>query len=259
MRFLIGSVLIGSMAAFALMAQVQVAADARELLMRSGGAAVTANTVRMEGTESSELVNGASRQDKSGSFSVASSGARTRSETRLDIKTGDNTELIVVDGTNRWRYSPSTNEYRQSAAPSGPTNDALGRVRFSRDPAGFRDAKIMREETIEFGGQQTPCFVVHAAYRKLPGNSTALDVERTVWIAKSNDLVLRDVWEFTLDSAASLSLGKSWLTTDYTTIDWDIPLADDLFAFHPPEGCNSDAFAALCIRGQNQFMIFSAV
>ena len=217
------------------MAQVPVAPDARELLMRSGGAAVTANTLRMEGTESSELVYGASRQDKSGSFSVASSGPRTRSETKI----GDNIELIVVDGTNRWRYNRSANEYRQSPAPTGPANDALGRIRFSRDPTGFRDAKILREETLEFGGRQNPCFIVYAAYRNLPGNSTARDVERTVWIAKSNDLVLRDVWDFALDSSASLSLGKSRLTTDYTTIEWDIPLSDDLFVFHPPEGSRS--------------------
>jgi len=214
----------------------------------------------MEGTEASELVYGATRRENSGSFLLAVSGARTRLETKfadrspgsaetspgsVETSTGsaetspgsaEISELSIVDGASRWRYNRAANVYWQYPAPAGPTNDALGRIRFSRDPADFRDAKILRQETMEFGGLQTPCFVVHAAYSKLPGNARAVDVERTVWIAKSNYLVLRDVWEFTLDAAASLSMGKSRVTTDYTKVEWDIPLADDLFVFHPPEG-----------------------
>jgi TonB family protein len=232
-------ILIGSIASAALLAQAQVSPDARDLLMRSGGAAATANTVRMQGTESSELVYGATSRENSGSFSLAVSGARTRLETKfVETSPGsaEASELSIVDGTSRWRYNRAANVYWQYPAPAGPTNDVLGRIRFSRDPAGFRDGKILRQETMEFGGLQTPCFVVHAAYSKLPGNATAIDVERTVWIAKSNYLVLRDVWEFTMDAAASLSMGKSRVTTDYTAVEWDIPLADDLFVFHPPDG-----------------------
>jgi len=200
-------ILIGSIASAALLAQAQVSPDARDLLMRSGGAAATANTVRMQGTESSELVYGATSRENSGSFSLAVSGVRTRLETKFaetSPGSAETSELSIVDGASRWRYNRAANVYWQYPAPAGPTNDVLGRIRFSRDPAGFRDGKILRQETMEFGGLQTPCFVVHAAYSKLPGNATAIDVERTVWIAKSNYLVLRDVWEFTMDAAASL-------------------------------------------------------
>jgi TonB family protein len=69
---------------------------------------------------------------------------------------------------------------------------------------------------------------------------------RTVWIAQSNDLILRDTWEFETDSASSLALGKSRVTTDYTLIEWGMPLAGDLFVFHPPEG--SRAVAAMAPR-----------
>jgi hypothetical protein len=119
--------------------------------------------------------------------------------------------------------------YSKGLPPSGATNDPFGRLKFSRDPAQFHDAKVEREESVPFEGQQTPCYVVHALYNYMPGNPGASDVTRTVWIAKANGQILRDTWDSTSTLAGSLSPNRVHLTTAYSVIECGRLVADDLF------------------------------
>jgi TonB family protein len=226
--------------ACALIAQSQTPPDARSLLIRSGGAVLTADTVRLQGTETSDIVAPASRRKLENSFSIAlASGGRMR----LQRKSGDSTVLQIADGSSLWTYRSADNTYSQSPAPRGQS-DGLSKLRYGRDPANFTGARVEREEGLEFGGKSVSCYVVSAKYSGVPANPMAREIEPglmepatgTVWIAKSNDLILRETWEFSTDSASSLALGKSRVTTDYTVVEWGMPLAGDLFVFHPPEG-----------------------
>lgn len=226
--------LLGFFPALALLAQSQAAPDAGGLLMRSGGSVLTADTVRLEGTESRILVLPASRRTSNDSFSFR----RSRDRLRFETKSDDSTTLRISDGARVWRYTSGSNSYtyQEKPTPDRLANDPFGRIKFSRDPADFRDARVDREESLEFGGRQVPCYVVRAAYDFIPGSPQAWDVVRTVWIAKDTGWVLRDVWAYSTNAAASLAMGKSSITTDYTAIETGVPLADNLFVFHPPEG-----------------------
>jgi TonB family protein len=201
--------------------------------MRSGGAVLMADTIRLEGTETYEVVIQGRPQTTSGSFTLQlSTGGRMR----LEGLGANSRSLHIRDGENAWNYLAATRMYTKTPQTRGPTNDGYGRLKFSRDPAAFRDPKVEREETLEFGGRQVACYVVHAAYQSMPGNPGAREVTRTVWIAKSDDRIFRDTWEVTEVLGPGLPSVPARMTTNYTVIESGMPLPDDLFVFHPPDG-----------------------
>jgi TonB family protein len=220
----------------ALAAQPQTP-DARALLIRSGGPAMMADTVRLKGTEATELNRAEVHRSTEDTFTLERS---TGGRMRIEGKVGDVTVLQIADGSSNWTYVSSTKVYVQAAMPHGPTADGFGRIKFARDPAGFSDARVEREESLEFGGKTVPCYVVRASYAAMPANPSARDVVRTVWIAQSGELILRDSWEFSVGPAAPAP-ARSHITTNYSLIEWAIPLADDHFVFHPPEGSHAYA------------------
>jgi TonB family protein len=144
--------------------------------------------------------------------------------------------LRIEDGANAWIYFSAPRTYSKSAQPSGPGNDPFGRLKFSRDPALFHDARIERVETVQFGGQPVSCYVVQAAYQSMPGNHGAWNVTRTVWIAEGDGRVLRDTWDYITNPTSAAASGKGHITDDYTVIESGIPLADGRFVFTPPDG-----------------------
>jgi outer membrane lipoprotein-sorting protein len=180
------------------LALAQAPPDARALLMRSGGSTLLADTVRLEGTESDAVVFQSETQTVEDSFKLQRSGARMRLETTSMIWTG----LTVADGKYVWTNLSRNHAYTKVPQTNGSTNDPFGRLKFSRDPAMFRDAAVEREEAVKFGGLPVRCYVVRASYGAMPGNPGASDITRTVWISQADDRILRDVWDFTTNPGA---------------------------------------------------------
>jgi outer membrane lipoprotein-sorting protein len=149
--------------------------------------------------------------------------------------------LEISDGQIVWPYTSNSNAYIKTPWSGNPRNDELDRLKFSRDPASFHDAAIQRDETLEFAGQKVPCYVVRASYRSMPDSPGAHDLTRTVWIAKSNDQILRDMWDYTASAAPLLVESKVRVTTGYSVIEAGIPLAADRFLFSPPPGAGCRA------------------
>jgi outer membrane lipoprotein-sorting protein len=206
---------------------------ARELLARSGGAALTAHTVRLEGMEQTELVAPGLRETVEVSFSLwVADGGRMR----WQRKTGDSDLLQIADGRTVWTYLPATKNVSQTPERVDVTADVIERLKFGRDAAHFHDPQVEREETVAFGGRQVECSVVRANYASMPGFPAARGITRSVWIAKDTYLVLRDTWEFSMNAGAALAPRKSHITTDYTRIEWGVPLARERFEFHAPTG-----------------------
>ena len=216
-----------------LIAQPDSPPDARSLLMRSGETLLMSDSARLEGTETGEIVfpNGPVTTTSTFLMQRASGG-----RIRLEVTSGSPQMLEIADGKNVWTYFPQSHAYTQGLEPKGPINDQFGRLKFSRDPAAFRDARIEREESLPFGGQQVNCYVIHAAYNAMPGNPTATEVTRTVWIAKDTAQILRDTWDFTASLTTPFTRPHVRLTTDYSVIEPGISLAGDLFTFTPPSG-----------------------
>jgi|ERR1017187_9910979 hypothetical protein len=95
-----------------LMAQSSPPPDGRSLLMRSVGSILTADTVRLEGTESSAMVAPASQRRFENSFSITlASGGRMR----LQRTSGDSTVLQISDGSTLWSYRSADKTYSQRA------------------------------------------------------------------------------------------------------------------------------------------------
>jgi TonB family protein len=235
MRFLIGLV-----PALALLAQSQTPPDARALLMRAGNSVLMADTVRLAGKETSEI-----ELRDGGHLTVADSFELERStggRVRLETSGTDSPMLLVADGQYVWTYFARTQNYVKSAESITPANDAFGRLKFSRDPASVDEAKIQREESLEFDGHPVACYVISAAYGSMPFSPGASDVTRTVWVAKDGEQIMRDRWDFTASSAIGQSY-KVHMTTDYTSFESGIPLPVNLFVFHAPPGSTETARA----------------
>ncbi|MEI9974117.1 MAG: TonB family protein [Ignavibacteriota bacterium] len=194
---------------------------------------MTADTVRLEGTESAKVDSSAVRQDSTGTFVLEHA---TGGRMRLEVSTGNSRMLQIADGENLWSYLSVTQTYTKVPHSTGAMGDAYDRLKFSRDSTTFGDAKIDREESLAFGGHMVPCFVVEAAYKSLPGNPAAREVTRTVWIAKNDDRILRDIWDFSLNPGGAADPTKARITDEFKVIESAMTLADDRFVFTPPVG-----------------------
>jgi len=127
MRILSGFIAFGI-----LLAQSDPAPDARALLMRSGGAVLMADTVRLEGTETDDVVLPGTRTTATGSFVLERS---TGGRMRLEVTVASAKTLIIADGDKVWTYVSASQTYIKLPQSSGPANDPFGRLKFSRDPA----------------------------------------------------------------------------------------------------------------------------
>ena len=210
---------------------------ARELLTRADAALFQASTVRLAGTRTiASDAPGVNPIESAFSLDLTRDG-----RVRNDEGAGNTQRLQIFDGTTLTDYSASTHSYAQSAASSAPATALwlINLLRFGSDPWNIASASIEREESTVFGGKATPCQVVRAAYNGIPSNATARNVVRTACIARESGILLRDTWEMDLPGAGGTTKSRSMF--QYTTIEWDSPLPDGLFAFVAPEGSHPAA------------------
>jgi outer membrane lipoprotein-sorting protein len=140
--------------------------------------------------------------------------------------------LILHDGSTLWFYTAQTNQYGsipgEKLSPNAPGDLGdvrpgamdyfmMWRYRGAADSAG--DAKLIRQEAIDFDGRKVECYVigVHPTRVSVPDA-----VEYTWWIDKNRNRVLR---EDTDESSAV-----------FRVIRLNEPLSDDLFKFTPAPG-----------------------
>jgi len=224
----VGVCLIG---AVLLRAQAPGPLNARDLLIHSDETPLAAAGFTLKGVEVTRLIAAGYGQSIETTFSVDSApGGRLR----LERKTGNAIILQIADGSTLWTYRPEIKDYFRLPMQHELRVEWVDQLRSGRDPANFKEPRILREERMEFGGEPVECAVVRAAYAFLPGNPAAREVVRTVWIARRDGLVLRDTWEFALPGSGSVGVEKSHIATDYTSIEWGTPLPGDRFTFHPP-------------------------
>ena len=216
----------------AMAASAQTAPDARDLLLRSDAPIIAASTFRIEGSLVTETSGSGIQLKTETSFSTAYSKP---GRYRREIRTGQAKMLVVFDGESTWIYNPQANTYSKSAGGSS-WQSHFQAILYGRDPANLRSAVVERQESVPFGGKPVMCSVVRAEYAGLPGAANATNVVRTAWIEPEQNLVLRDFWEADLPVPAPSTVVHVQLTVSYSTIEWDVPLTQDVFAFQPPEG-----------------------
>jgi TonB family protein len=216
----------------ALGASAQTQPEARDLLLRSDAPLVAARTFRLEGTLAIEASVPGTQTKVETSFS---SVYATPSRHRREVRTGQAKTLVVFDGESTWTYYPQSNTYLKSAGGTSLPSD-LQFIVYGRNQANLQTAAIQRQESVTFGGSPVMCSVVRAEYAGLPGSANATNVVRTAWIEPVNNIVLRDSWESDRPQPGLSTAMHVLIAYNFSTIEWDRPLAEDLFAFQPPEG-----------------------
>ena len=149
----------------------------------------------------------------------------------LGTGNGTGEGVVVHDGTAVWMYMPSSNQYVTFPAaaltakdagdladlrPEAMDNFMLSRYRGAANLAS--SAKYLRQESVDFGGVQVPCYVV--AITLIPGATN------TWWIDTREYRILReDTHDSTADSSAA-----------FRSIQIGGAITDSLFRFVPPPG-----------------------
>ena len=206
--------------------------DARDLLSRADAALFAAKTVRLAATQAHGFVAGAPLPANPFNIEFVRGG-----KGRAEFLAGNTTiTLMVFDGTDLWTYHQLGNQYTRTPASAWTFQGEIATIEFGRQPANILAASYQGEEPIEFHGRPVNCYVVLAKYRRGPDSLMAGEAMRRVWIAKDSELILRDYWE-----GGGMGTANRTVTTNYTDIETDVPLPDDLFVFQPPPGSKMGA------------------
>ena len=205
--------------------------DARALLARADASIFTAKTVRLAATQARGF---AGLDPLPGSpFKLEFvRGGRGRAEFRASLSNTIIT-LMVFDGANLWEYHDLGNQYTKKSAVAWTFQGEIATLDYGRKPNNISAASYENDETIVFNGLPVACYVVRAEYRAAPNNPFGKGVVRRSWISKVGELILRDYWEGPLTPGMT---DRETVTTNYTTIETDVSLPEDLFAFQPPQG-----------------------
>jgi len=204
--------------------------DARDLLSRADAAIFTAKTVRLALTKSQDFVGGSPLLGSPFEIEFVR-GGKGRAEYRYPVGSGTIT-LMVFDGTNLWEYHDRGKQYTKSTASAWTFQGEIANIDFGRRPTNILAASYQQDETIAFRGGRVDCYVVLAKYSHPPEPPFANEAMRRVWISKDSELILRDYWE----GGEALGTLNRTVTINYTDIETDIPLPDNLFVFQPPPG-----------------------
>jgi len=175
---------------------------------------------------------------------------------RVEARDSEYEVVKVVDGRIQWLYSPDFKMYvkREADAEGRPPRAANEEWRFDNlaSEAGtlirqyasageaVRGAKqvisLLREETVESGGQKLPCYVIELN-QALPDKS---DFKRLLWVEKDSFLVRR---ESSTRNSQTAQAAKTVSTTTYNfgRIVLNEPLAARLFVFDAPSDAKAVA------------------
>jgi TonB family protein len=202
--------------------------DARDLLSRADATIFAAKTVRLAATQSQGFVVGS--QLPGSPFKIEFvRGGKGRAEYQYPVGNATIT-LIVFDGTYLWEYHDLGHQYTKTPASTWTFQGEIATIDHGRRSANILTASYQKDETIDFRGRPVDCYVLLAKYSHAPSVLMARVAMRRVWISKDSELILRDYWE----GDDGMGTANRTVTTNYTDIETDIPLPDDLFVFQPP-------------------------
>lgn len=156
--------------------------------------------------------------------------------------------VTVSDGQQTWTYVPQAQQYLKAAysplAGGDSSGVAIGSALAHGTPlqrylgaiGDIRNARLVREETLDTGERRVRCQVISADYDLPPGSRLTASTT-TVWIDPAAEIALRD--SVRLTSAADASGGQPQavdVVTTFRVARVNEALPDSLFVFTPPPG-----------------------
>ena len=160
--------------------------------------------------------------------------------------------IRISDGQTVWRYRIDENHYTakpaaaESAGNAGPipmSEVAIFGAQNLRSSLAslartLRSASLYPEESLTIDGKAVPCFVLRIRNSDENRPHPNTDVEKTIWIDKQRQTVLRIEEHFDMHHVSGRAGGNrsQVTTTTYTrtVLDGDVP--DSVFRFVPPAG-----------------------
>ena len=226
-----------------LLVYAQQQPDARALLKASGEALQNFKSYRMEQSMAIEM----QMQAMQNKMEITSSMAVVKPDRmRMETKSAMSGDVLVVsDGEHTWMYLDRLKQYTKKAAISGPEalvrsmvpgmGDMMEKIKSGEL---LKSVRILREETIEAGGQKVDCYVLEMTLGKieLPNQGEMTGAVQTLWMDKATNLA----WRHSM--SASMKMGpmpqpmQMKQSSTVTSLKTNVDLPDSLFAFTPPEG-----------------------
>jgi outer membrane lipoprotein-sorting protein len=177
---------------------------------------------------------------------------------RMENKRAPMNMLLVSNGQTVWMYMPQINKYAKMDASKFPgagggigAPGMAGYGNIARQYADIADrvkrVRILREEALSIDGRDEACYVLEVEHETPPippappafAKSMPTNIERsaeTLWVDKARFVVVRHSFETKVTFPNSGAPMQSKITTTFSKIRLDEPVADELFAFTPPNG-----------------------
>jgi thiol-disulfide isomerase/thioredoxin/outer membrane lipoprotein-sorting protein len=208
-----------------------------------------AKAYHLEATDERSYSNELSRQwQKRLLKAIVAPGGRYRFEGR----SGDGSAILVSNGTTKWVYHAFEHHYTETPASSSEPErvrpipfeemsilDAKQLVAQIRHlSTGLKSASFLPDEMIVLDGRSIECRVVHFTDADFKTRAQDLKTEKTVWIDKARNLVVKtasrtDAYSILPGSGAHIPL-LAEETTVFSVVQLDEEEPESSFTFSPP-------------------------
>lgn len=218
---------------------------AKDLLERVAQTYKSLTTYHFEGTVTSEMRSLGAQAKIEAPFVIA---AIKPDRMRVEIKSQamGMESVSIASGRTTWEYLPQHRQYTKKESRTYDENELYIRMwavalgvrlpQFEHVTERLKEAKILREESVEVSGSSRHCYVIEAEYNS---SGPQLGIEssyRTFWVERDRYTVLKEVATDKIKPGALGGATESTYLTTFTIAKLNEPLPDALFIFTPPEG-----------------------
>lgn len=167
--------------------------------------------------------------------------------------------VLVSNGSTTWEFIPTRNEYTKKSVGlktksakridgierTGDSDEylrmmavALGVLlpRYDNVLDGLKEARNLREESLDLNGVNIDCYVIEAQYDTPEAFPGARSSAKSFWIDKKRYVVVREEYTTKIESGAIGAPHEQVHTNIFSVIKLDELLPETLFIFSPPDG-----------------------
>lgn len=169
---------------------------------------------------------------------------------RVEARSPFTDQWTLSDGQTTWLYMPRQKQYtrKNTAAMSpaatgntismGAITTAVGAQisRYEGIADQVKEARTLRDESIEVGNEKVVCAVVEVRYEPRNPSPDVQESPKTYWIDKVRHIVLRETSTAQRKNSPFSGPMQTVQTTTYSAAKVNEPLPDSIFVFTPPEG-----------------------
>ena len=167
--------------------------------------------------------------------------------------------VVISNGSTTWEFIPTRNEYTKKSGGrttiTAKGRDGIERTidkdeylrvmavalgvllpRYDNVMDGLKQARNLREESVDLNGTNIDCYVIEAQYDTPEAFPGAISSAKSFWIDKKRYVVVREEYTTKIDSSAMGAQQEHVHTNIFTIVRLDELLPETLFTFTPPEG-----------------------